>query len=142
VFHPDMLVRGRTAPLLALAVIVAACSRARPPSPESLSEKAGRENTGREQIGDASFYAGRHQGKPTASGEAFDKNALTAAHRTLPFGTRLEVTNLENDRSVVVRVNDRGPFVRGRIVDLSLAAAKALGMTKDGVTRVRLRPLR
>jgi rare lipoprotein A len=59
----------------------------------------------------------------------------------LPFGTRLEVTNLENDRSVVVRVNDRDPFVRGRIVDLSLAAAKALGMAKDGVTRVRLRSL-
>jgi peptidoglycan lytic transglycosylase len=140
-----MLVRGRTAPLLALAVIVAACSRARPPSPESLSasvERAGRDKTGREEIGDASFYAGRHQGKPTASGEAFDKNALTAAHRSLPFGTRLEVTNLENDSSIVVRINDRGPFVRGRIVDLSLAAAKALGMAKDGVARVRLRPLR
>jgi rare lipoprotein A len=140
-----MLVRGRTAPLLALAVVVAACSRTRPPSPESLSasaDRAGREKTGREEIGDASFYAGRHQGKPTASGEAFDKNALTAAHRSLPFGTRLEVTNLENDRSVVVRINDRGPFVRGRIVDLSLAAAKALGMAKDGVARVRLRPLR
>ncbi len=139
-----MLVRVRTAPLLALAVFVAACSRARPPSPESLSagpERAGREKTGREEIGDASFYAGRHQGKPTASGETFDKNALTAAHRSLPFGTRLEVTNLGNDRSVVVRVNDRGPFVRGRIVDLSLAAAKALGMAKDGVTRVRLQPL-
>ena len=139
-----MLLRVRTAPLLALAVIVAACSRARPPSPGSLSagpERAGREKAGREEIGDASFYAGRHQGKPTASGEPFDKNAMTAAHRSLPFGTRLEVTNLENDRSVVVRINDRGPFVRDRIVDLSLAAAKALGMAKDGVTRVRLRPL-
>jgi peptidoglycan lytic transglycosylase len=134
-----MHARRRYAALLAFVVLVAGCSRARSPGPESLSR--GPRKAGREEIGYASFYAGRHHGKPTASGEAFDKNALTAAHRSLPFGTRLEVTNLENDRSVVVRVNDRGPFVRGRIVDLSLAAAKAVGMTKDGVTRVRLRSL-
>jgi len=134
-----MHARRRYAALLAFVVLVASCSRARSPGPESLSR--GPRKAGREEIGYASFYAGRHHGKPTASGEAFDKNALTAAHRSLPFGTRLEVTNLENDRSVVVRVNDRGPFVRGRIVDLSLAAAKAVGMTKDGVTRVRLRSL-
>lgn len=101
----------------------------------------GPKKVGREEIGYASFYAERHRGKPTASGETFDENALTAAHRSLPFGTRLEITNLENERSVVVRVNDRGPFVAGRIVDVSLAAAKALGMTQDGVTRVRLRRL-
>jgi rare lipoprotein A len=129
----------RYAALLAFGVFVAGCSRARPPGPDSLS--ASSKKAGRVEIGYASFYAGRHHGKPTASGEAFDENALTAAHRSLPFGTRLEVTNLENDRSVVVRVNDRGPFVRGRIVDLSLAAAKALGMAKDGVTRVQLRSL-
>ena len=93
------------------------------------------------QSGGASWYGPGFHGRKTASGERFNTHALTAAHRSLPFGTRLEVTNLENDRSVVVRVNDRGPFVRGRIVDLSLAAAKALGMAKDGVTRVRLRPL-
>lgn len=134
-----MLLRVRTAPLLALAVIVAACSRARPPSPGSLSagpERAGREKAGREEIGDASFYAGRHQGKPTASGEPFDKNAMTAAHRSLPFGTRLEVTNLENDRSVVVRINDRGPYARGRVIDLSPAAAKKIGMIEAGIVRV------
>jgi rare lipoprotein A len=129
----------RYAALAAFVIFVAGCSRARPPGPESLS--AGPKKAGRVEIGYASFYAGRHHGKPTASGEAFDENALTAAHRSLPFGTRLEVTNLGNDRSVVVRVNDRGPFVWGRIVDLSLAAAKALGMSKDGVTRVRLRSL-
>ena len=134
-----MHLHGRYAPLLALAVLVAACSRARPPSPESLSPAS--RGSGREEIGEASFYAGRHHGKSTASGETFDENRLTAAHRSLPFGTRLEVTNLANHRSVVVRVNDRGPFVPGRIVDLSLAAAKAIGMAKDGVTRVRLRPL-
>jgi rare lipoprotein A len=134
-----MHARRRYAALLASVVFVAGCSRARSPGLESLSR--GPRKAGREEIGYASFYAGRHHGKPTASGEAFDENALTAAHRSLPFGTRLEVTNLENDRFVVVRVNDRGPFVRGRIVDLSLAAAKALGMAKDGVTRVRLRSL-
>ena len=67
---------------------------------------------------------------------------MTAAHPTLPFGTQLEVTNLENRRSVVVRVNDRGPFVGNRIVDLSLAAGRALGMAEDGVARVRIRALR
>jgi rare lipoprotein A len=139
-----MRVRASYALPLALAVLVAGCSRARPPAPEELlvpPRPVAPPQTGREEIGDASFYAGRHQGKPTASGEAFDKNALTAAHRSLPFGTQLEITNLENDRSVVVRVNDRGPFVPGRIIDVSLAAARALGMTEDGVTRVRLRRL-
>jgi rare lipoprotein A len=63
---------------------------------------------------------------------------MTAAHPTLPFGTRLSVTNLENRRSVIVRVNDRGPYVDGRVIDLSLAAARALGITEDGVARVRL----
>jgi rare lipoprotein A len=135
-----MHARRRYAALLVFVVLVAGCSRARSPGPESLSR--GPRKAGREEIGYASFYAGRHHGKSTASGEAFDKNALTAAHRSLPFGTRLEVTNLENDRSVVVRVNDRGPYVPGRIVDLSLAAAKAIGMANDGVTRVRLRSLR
>jgi rare lipoprotein A len=67
---------------------------------------------------------------------------MTAAHPTLPFGTRLSVTNLENRRSVIVRVNDRGPHVDGRVIDLSLAAARALGITEDGVGRVRLRPLK
>ena len=90
----------------------------------------------------ASFYDERHRGQRTASGELYDERALTAAHRSLPFGTRLEVTNLENDRSVVVRVNDRGPFIKNRVVDLSLAAARALGITEQGTTRVRIQPLR
>lgn len=69
-------------------------------------------------------------------------NALTAAHRTLPFGTRVRVTNLGNGRSVVVRINDRGPFVRGRIIDLSRHAAERLGFTRQGVTRVEVRVIR
>lgn len=85
--------------------------------------------------GVASFY--RHDSE-TASGEKFDPNELTAAHRTLPFGTRLRVTNLSNGRSVTVRVNDRGPFVRGRTVDVSSSAAAALQMTERGVAKVKL----
>jgi rare lipoprotein A len=85
--------------------------------------------------GIASFYTG---GAQTANGERFDTNAMTAAHRTLPFGTKLRVTNLTSGRSVTVRVNDRGPFVKGRVVDLSYSAAKALGMVDVGVAKVRL----
>ena len=83
--------------------------------------------------GKISLYGQAFAGKPTASGTPFDPEALTMAHRTLPFGTRVRVTNVENGRSVVVVVNDRGPFVAGRIADLSLAAARAIGMVTDGV---------
>jgi rare lipoprotein A len=85
--------------------------------------------------GIASFY--RHHTR-TASGEKFDERELTAAHRTLPFGTRLRVTSVDTGRSVTVRVNDRGPFVRGRVVDLSYSAAQELGMVGRGVTKVRV----
>jgi rare lipoprotein A len=88
--------------------------------------------------GIASWYGPQHQGKLTASGERFDMRKLTAAHRTLPLDTRLRVTNLENGRTVTVTVNDRGPFVRDRIIDLSAAAARALDMKEDGIARVRL----
>jgi rare lipoprotein A len=91
--------------------------------------------------GEASYYAARFQGRPTASGEPFDNGRLTAAHRTLPFDTKVRVTNLANGRSVVVRVNDRGPFARGRIIDLSQAAARRLDMLRAGVTRVRVEPV-
>jgi len=90
------------------------------------------------QVGLASYYSQGHQGRHTASGEAFDMNAMTAAHRSLPFGTRVRVTNLANGRQAVVRINDRGPFRKGRIIDVSQAAARALGMVGRGVTRVRL----
>ena len=88
--------------------------------------------------GMASTYARRFHGRKTASGERYDMYAMTCAHRTAPFGTRLRVEDLESGRSVVVRVNDRGPFVRGRIVDLSFAAARALGMLERGLARVRV----
>jgi rare lipoprotein A len=86
-------------------------------------------------LGLASFYS---EDTETASGDRFDKRGLTAAHPTLPFGTRLRVTNSRNGRSVTVRVNDRGPFVRGRIIDVTSAAAEALGMSSAGVAKVTL----
>ncbi len=89
----------------------------------------------------ASYYAEAFNGKPTASGEIFDMNAYTAAHRTLPFGTMVEVTNLENGKKVIVRINDRGPFVGNRDIDISKAAAAALDMLSRGVTRVSLRKI-
>ena len=85
--------------------------------------------------GIASFY--RHHSR-TASGEMFDERELTAAHRTLPFGTRVRVTNVATGRSVTVRINDRGPYVPGRIVDLSYSAAEELAMVGRGVTKVKL----
>jgi rare lipoprotein A len=93
------------------------------------------------QEGLASVYGKQFNGKSTASGERYDSHALTAAHRTLPLGTDIRVTNLENGRSVRVRVNDRGPHVRGRIVDLSSSAAAALGFS-TGVVRVKVEVLR
>ncbi len=86
----------------------------------------------------ASWYAGKFQGRRTASGEIFDTNQMTAAHKTLPFGTRVRVRNLDNGREVVVRINDRGPFVEGRVIDLSRAAAEAIEMTGSGLARVRV----
>ena len=88
--------------------------------------------------GVASYYADKHHGRLTANGETFDMHALTAAHRTLPFGTKLKVTSLANNRTVLVRINDRGPFVNGRIIDLSLGAAKQLDMIQSGLTQVKL----
>jgi len=92
-------------------------------------------------IGIASFYHSSLVGNLTANGERYDEGALTAAHRTLGLGTRVRVTNLENRRSVVVTVNDRGPYAKGRIIDLSRRAARVLGFVHDGVTKVKVEPL-
>jgi rare lipoprotein A len=91
------------------------------------------------QTGQASWYGEQHHGQKTASGETYDMRQLTAAHRTLPMGTRLLVTNLRNGRTVEVRVNDRGPVATGRIIDLSYAAAEELGALSEGVFPVRIR---
>jgi len=91
-----------------------------------------------DQVGHASWYALRSR---TASGEIMNPSALTAAHRSLPFGTKVLVENLRNGRSVVVRINDRGPFVKGRIIDVSKAAASSLGMLGSGTARVRVKAM-
>lgn len=91
--------------------------------------------------GPASWYGGKFHGRRTANGERFDMNEMTAAHRSLPFGTRVRVTNERNGRSVVVRINDRGPFVGNRIIDLSRGAAAAVGMVRTGVAPVRVEVL-
>jgi rare lipoprotein A len=96
---------------------------------------------GANETGLASWYGGKHHGRPTASGATFDQDSLTAAHRSLPFGSRVEVTNLRNGRRVEVEVNDRGPFVKRRIVDLSRGAARKIGAIGHGVVPVRLRVL-
>lgn len=86
-------------------------------------------------VGWASYYSCC---KLTANGERFNKNGLTAAHRTLPFGTKVKVTNLRTGQSVIVRINDRGPFIKGRLIDLSLGAAKVIGLTRSGVAKVKI----
>lgn len=90
------------------------------------------------QHGQASYYSDRFQGRRTASGESFDQQALTAAHRSLPFGTKVLVTRRDTGQSVEVEINDRGPFVQGRVIDLSKRAARELGMLKRGTAPVLL----
>ncbi|PJI48917.1 MAG: septal ring lytic transglycosylase RlpA family lipoprotein [Pseudomonas sp.] len=121
--------------LVGCLALLAGCSTT---SYDSDSDVSGR---GYRAEGTASYYGKAHHGKRTASGERFNQNALTAAHRTLPFGTRVKVTNLDNGRSVVVRINDRGPFGRGRIIDVSKAAAEQLNMLRSGTAPVRLEGL-
>ncbi|WP_281275036.1 septal ring lytic transglycosylase RlpA family protein [Filimonas effusa] len=112
---------------------MASCSRKTAPAgSETGSGKFRREK------GKASYYADKFDGRKTASGEIFRQNKLTAAHRTLPFGTMVTVKNLANGKTVTVRVNDRGPFVSGRIIDLSRAAANAIDIVKQGVASVEI----
>jgi rare lipoprotein A len=101
-----------------------------PPQEEKVS--------GYQETGKASFYANKFQGRRTASGVVFDQNARTAAHKKLAFGTKVKVTNLKNNKSVVVIINDRGPFVKGRIIDLSRSAFKAISHFDAGVIKVRI----
>lgn len=127
----------------ALTLAVAGCGaggHAAPPVPPAPPPSAGAGDAGAER-GIASYYASRFHGRRTASGERYDEEALTAAHPRLPFGTRVRITNLANDRSVVVRVNDRGPFRDGRVIDVSRRAARELGFVRDGIADVRIEVL-
>jgi len=129
--------RGATRRLAAILAVVPllvqGCSlwQRRPPAPAA----------GPVQVGAASWYGAEFQGNRTASGERFDQHAFTAASRSFPIGTHVRVTNLANRRSTVVRINDRGPFARGRVIDVSYAAAKALGMVGRGTARVQIEAL-
>jgi rare lipoprotein A len=119
---------------LLLLTLTAGCSATPTKSPAH--------GSGYKTSGKASYYADKFQGRKTASGERYDQNAKTAAHRTLPFGTKVKVTNVKNGRSVVVRINDRGPFVKGRIIDLSRSAFARIGDPRAGVIRVKIEVLR
>lgn len=128
---PPRVARGAGgAALLLLLAACAAPQMAPVPRPTAV---------GYEEQGKASWYGRRHHGRPTASGEPFDMHRMTAAHRTLPLGARVVVENLENGRTAEVLINDRGPYVAGRILDLSFAAAQALGAVGPGVIPVRVR---
>jgi rare lipoprotein A len=118
--------------LLLLSVALSGCGVGVPRFTSGQTVESG------ELAGIASYYAEEFQGRKTANGEVFDMNALTAAHRTLPFNARVKVTNRENGKSVVVRINDRGPFKDNRVIDLSLSAAKAIGMIGTGTAPVIL----
>ncbi len=116
----------KPAVILLLLVTLASCHR--------------KSYTGRgSETGIASYYAESYNGRKTANGEIFQSSDMTAAHKKLPFGTKVKVTNLANGKTVKVRVNDRGPFVSGRIIDLTRAAAKKLDMVTAGVARVKIR---
>lgn len=123
---------GRLGLVVAVVLCLAACAG------HGLAPATGTGPAAHSQTGVASWYGPEFHRKRTASGERFDMNALTAAHRSLPLDTLVRVTNLENGRAVVVRINDRGPYHRGRIIDLSAKAARLLDMREDGVARVRL----
>lgn len=118
--------------------LLAACQSAPPPPPPPVPPAAEDDRPVFSQVGLASWYGPRFHGNETADGERFDMNALTAAHRTLAFNTYVRVTVLANGRSVIVRINDRGPYDGHRIIDLSARAAHDLGITARGTARVRL----
>ncbi len=123
--------------VLSLAVLSACAGRRIDHRVDRTRPETGR--IGFTQHGHASWYGGKFHGRQTASGEIYDKHGLTAAHRELPLGTWVEVTHLANGRTVRVKVNDRGPFIRGRMLDLSRGAADALDMLVEGVAEVRIR---
>lgn len=114
---------------LTLTLTLAGCAGTRPGSP------------GHKETGIASYYAHKFHGRATASGEIYDETLLTAAHRKFPFGTVVRVTRLDSETSVVVRINDRGPWVKGRIIDLSYAAAQRLDMIREGLVKVEVEVL-
>jgi rare lipoprotein A len=125
-----------SAALVALLLLAGIDAQARTHSGQSKGSQAGM------AAGMASYYHDRFHGRRTASGARYDKNSYSAAHKSLPLGTQVRVTDSRSGKSVVVRINDRGPYARGRVIDLSRAAAQEIGLTRKGVTRVKLEVLR
>ena len=127
--------------VLLAAVVVSGCALAptppEPPEPPLECAEVSRYS----EEGTASWYGDSHHGKTTANGERFDMHAMTAAHRRLPMGTEVKVTNLRNSREATLRINDRGPYARGRILDVSRKGAEQLGFTDAGIARVRIETL-
>ena len=120
----------KTILVLLCSIFMCSCS--------SLQSKTDKNLVGYTESGKASFYADKHQSRKTANGEFYTHELNTAAHKTLPFGAMVRVTNLENGKSVVVKINDRGPFAKGRVIDLSKSAFSAIGNTSAGVIDVRI----
>ena len=127
------LASGKIIPLIWLAVLLVACHRKT--IPETGLSGSGKLKT---EVGYASYYSDKFNGRPTSNGETFSNSKYTAAHKKLPFGTKVKVTNLANGKFVIVRINDRGPFVAGRIIDLSKVAAATLGMIESGTVKVSI----
>ena len=121
----------RSAILFLLVILVTACHRKSIPAGSN-------EAVSGTETGMASFYSESYNGKKTANGEIYNSSDMTAAHKKLPFGTKVKVTNLSNGKTVKVRINDRGPFISGRIIDLTRAAAKKIDMINQGVTTVKI----
>lgn len=121
---------------LSLIVIFSSCTSlfGKKQDTSSTSAKAGEYS----ETGIASYYGDKYEGRPTASGEKFKQKLLTAAHRTLPFGTMVTVTNLKNNKKIRVRINDRGPFKEGRIIDVTRKGAEMLDFVRDGLTEVKI----
>ncbi len=130
--------RTSTGCVLGLLLTLAGSSFGDTPAPVNARLVNARQDSSKAETGIASFYSTKFHGRQTANGEIFDMHQLTAAHPRLAFGTRVKVTHSGNNRSVVVRINDRGPFVKGRVIDLSLAAAEELQMVKAGIAQVKL----
>jgi rare lipoprotein A len=148
--HPEKPARSRGAGFVWVAGLsltaylgtaVASANRERGWENLSLPEDGAAVSGSFRTVGRASWYGPRFDGKATANGETFDMNAMTAAHRSLPLGSRVLVRNLDNGRGVVVKINDRGPYIHGRDIDLSYGAARELQMVPNGLARVEITPL-
>ncbi len=130
--------RGLTFVAVSL-LLLSGCAKRKKTVPAAPAAPRAAVHAGEEETGIASWYGHPYHGRPSSSGEIYDMEKLTAAHRTLPFNTMVSVLNLDNNREVEVRINDRGPFVNNRIIDLSKAAARQIGMLGPGTAKVRLR---